>query len=170
MMRLRGSKIGYLGIFTAIGLMLGYIESLFMIPIRIPGIRIGFSNLITIVALYLLGPIEAFLVLIARVILSGILFGNGSSVIYSIAGAIFSFIFMYVGKKLNVFSEVGVSVIGGVCHNMAQLLVASILTGSMKVLYYGPVLTIFGCIAGIIIGFISIVIIRRMKMINSFKT
>lgn len=166
MMRLRSSKIGFLGIFTTIGLMLSYIESLFMIPIRVPGIKIGLSNLITVVILYLMGPLEAFFVLIARVILSGILFGNASSVIYSIAGALISFCFMILLKKTNVFSEVGVSVIGGVSHNIAQLFMAIILTGSVKVLYYAPALAIFGCIAGIIIGFISIVIIRRLKKLD----
>lgn len=166
MMRLRSSKIASLGVLTAVGLLISYVESLFIIPIKVPGVRIGLSNLITIIVMYIFGPIEAFMVLITRVLLSGILFGNGLSLAYSISGAIFSYLLMVGFKRIKAFSIVGISVIGGVAHNIAQLIVAAFIMGNINVLYYLPVLLIFGCIAGFIIGMLSDVIFKRLNRVN----
>lgn len=155
-------KITILGLLTALGILLGYIESLFIIPIRVPGIRLGISNIITVFCLYLFGPYEAFSVLISRVLLSGLMFGNGISILYSISGAIISLIVMSLAKRYLNFSVVGISVLGGVFHNIAQLVVATILVQNYSVLVYAPFLVMVGVIAGVIIGIISDLLIKRL--------
>ena len=116
-------------LFAAIGLILGYIESFIVIPIRVPGIRIGLANIITVITLYLFGPYVTAAVLFARVILSGMLFGSGLSFIYSITGAVLAYFCMLVFKKFG-FSIYGVSISGAVIHNIAQTVVAFFAVGS----------------------------------------
>ena len=161
-MQLRNKHVAFLGLMVALGLLFGYIESMFVLPVRIPGIRIGFSNIITVVTLYIMGPVNAFIVSIARVILSGVLFGNGISIIYALAGAIVSYTGMFVVYKINRFSAVGVSVIGGVLHNVGQIVAAMIITESVNVIYYIPVLIIVGTLAGCLVGIVSNILINRL--------
>lgn len=161
-MQLRNNKVAVLGVFTAVGLLLGYIESLFVIPIKIPGVRIGLSNLIIVLVLYLFGPTSAFLVLIVKVLLSGILFGSGVSLLYSLGGALLSFIFMLIIYKCKYVSVAGVSTVGGVMHNIGQIFVASFLASNYSLLYYIPVLILSGCIAGFIIGILALMLIKRL--------
>lgn len=152
-----------LGVLVTLGILFGYIESLIFIPIRIPGIKMGISNIVSVVSLYLLGPIDALVVSILRVLLSGILFGSGFSILYSISGAIISFLLMFFAYKHNIFSVIGVSVIGGVAHNIGQLLIAGIVVKLPAVVSYTPWLIIFGVIAGLIVGLVSSIIINRLR-------
>lgn len=152
-----------LGVLVTLGILFGYIESLISIPIRIPGIKIGISNIVSVVSLYLLGPIDALVVSILRVLLSGILFGSGFSILYSISGAIISFLLMLLAYKLDIFSVIGVSVIGGVAHNIGQLLIACIVVKLPAIMGYTPWLIIFGVVAGLIVGAVSNIIINRLR-------
>lgn len=161
-MRLPTKNITTLGIMASIGILLGYIESFISLPIRVPGIKLGLSNCITVLVLYLFGPIEAFVVLLVRVLLSGFLFGSGFSIIYSLVGGLFSFFIMFLLYKSDKISIIGLSVLGGVSHNFAQLLLATIVVRSMDALYYLPILIISGIIAGLIVGIVSINLYKRL--------
>ncbi len=141
--------------------MLGYIESFIVIPIRVPGLRIGLANIITVLGIYLLNPAEAAAVLFIRVALSALLFGSPVSFIYSITGAVFAFAGMLFLSKRG-FSVYGVSVFGAAVHNIAQIAAACVLVGSVYVVYYLPALIIAGVIAGLLIGFLSDVLIRKL--------
>ena len=121
-------KISFIGLFSTLALLFGYIENLIVLPVRIPGIKLGISNIVTLVALYLFGPLYAFMVMIIKVLLTNILFGNGLGIIYSMTGAAFSFALMIFAYKIKCFSIVGVSVAGAVFHNIGQLMVAVLLT------------------------------------------
>ena len=144
-----------MGLLTALGLIIGYIEFLIPIPLGIPGVKPGFANIVIVWALYSLGPWEALMINGMRIFLSGFLFGNFSMILYSLAGAAVSFLCMCLAKKSGLFSMTGVSMIGGVMHNMGQLLVAMAVLETVSLVYYGPVLMAAGVITGLLIGIVT---------------
>lgn len=144
-----------MGLLTALGLIIGYIEFLIPIPLGIPGVKPGFTNIVIVWALYSLGPWEALMINGMRIFLSGFLFGNFSMILYSLAGAAVSFLCMCLAKKSGLFSMTGVSMIGGVMHNMGQLLVAMAVLETVSLVYYGPVLLAAGVITGLLIGIVT---------------
>lgn len=144
-----------MGLLTALGLIIGYIEFLIPIPLGIPGMKPGFANIVIVWALYSLGPWEALMINGMRIFLSGFLFGNFSMILYSLAGAAVSFLCMCLAKKSGLFSMTGVSMIGGVMHNMGQLLVAMAVLETVSLVYYGPVLLAAGVITGLLIGIVT---------------
>lgn len=144
-----------MGLLTALGLIIGYIEFLIPIPLGIPGVKPGFANIVIVWALYSLGPWEALMINGMRIFLSGFLFGNFSMILYSLAGAAVSFLCMCLAKKSGLFSTTGVSMIGGVMHNMGQLLVAMAVLETVSLVYYGPVLLAAGVITGLLIGIVT---------------
>lgn len=165
MMRFSTSKITFLGIMASIGIIIGYLESLIILPISVPGIKLGLSNIVTVLVLYLYGPIEAAVVLLVRVLLSGLMFGSLSGIIYSISGAVFSFLAMRLIYKSDKVSCIGVSALGGVIHNMAQLFIAALVLGSYYVFYYVPALMIAGVLAGVLVGLIGNILVTRLKTV-----
>ena len=144
-----------MGLLTALGLIIGYIEFLIPIPLGIPGVKPGFANIVIVWALYTLGPVEALMINGMRIFLSGFLFGNFSMILYSLAGAVVSFCCMCLAKKSGLFSMAGVSIVGGVMHNVGQLLVAMAVLETVNLIYYGPVLLIAGVITGLLIGIVT---------------
>ena len=144
-----------MGLLTALGLIIGYIEFLIPIPLGLPGVKPGFANIVIVWALYSLGPWEALMINGMRIFLSGFLFGNFSMILYSLAGAAVSFLCMCLAKKSGLFSMTGVSMIGGVMHNMGQLLVAMAVLETVSLVYYGPVLLAAGVITGLLIGIVT---------------
>ena len=144
-----------MGLLTALGLIIGYIEFLIPIPLGIPGVKPGFANIVIVWALYSLGPWEALMINGMRIFLSGFLFGNFYMILYSLAGAAVSFLCMCLAKKSGLFSMTGVSMIGGVMHNMGQLLVAMAVLETVSLVYYGPVLLAAGVITGLLIGIVT---------------
>lgn len=164
-MQLHTKRMTLLASLSAIGILLGYLESFIVLPIRIPGIKLGLSNCITIIAIYLFGPVEGLIVLFVRVLLSGLLFGSLFSLIYSLSGALLSFVIMVAIYRNSRISCIGVSVVGGVSHNIAQLIAASVLLESGEIFVYLPVLIIAGVFAGFVVGIISKYLINR---INNF--
>jgi heptaprenyl diphosphate synthase len=142
---------------TALASVIGYLELL--IPINlfgIPGVKLGLANIVSLIALYLFGPFYAYLIMIARVLLTGVMFGNMYAIIYSLAGGFISITVMLLLKRSGAFSMTGVSAAGGAFHNIGQLIVAVISLGSLNILYYIPMLvitgTLFGCVTGILAG------------------
>lgn len=145
-------KVAFLGMFTALGLVLGWLESLVPIYPVVPGMKIGLANLVTLLVLYRFGWKEAGCVNLLRVGLSSMLFGNFSLFIYSLSGAGLSLFTMIFLKKTDKFSVTGVSVAGGVMHNVGQLIMAVILMETAVIAYYLPVLLVSGVISGLLIG------------------
>lgn len=160
------SKAAYLGVFVALAMIFSYLESFIPIPIGIPGIKLGLANLLVVVALYKIGTREAFAISVIRIVLSGFIFANLFSIIYSLAGGILSFGVMWMLKKNGSFSVYGVSMAGGVCHNIGQLLIAMYIVETFSVAYYVPVLMVAGVITGLIIGVGANEIIKRL---NNFE-
>lgn len=145
-------KTAVLSMLTGVALMLSYVESLIPLTPGIPGIKPGLGNLAVVLCLYLYGWKEAMSVNLARVLLSSLLFGNLYMVLYSLAGAALSFTAMLAARRLRCFSVVGVSVCGGVFHNIGQLVVAMAVVQTVWVGYYLPWLLAAGCVTGVFIG------------------
>lgn len=151
---------------TALALIFSYVEFLLPISIGIPGIKLGLANIVIVIALYTLGTSYAFAINIVRIILSALLFGSMYSFVYSLAGGLLSFVVMYILYRCKVFSIVGVSMGGGVFHNMGQLMASAVVLQSPKIFSYFPVLCISGIITGIFIGIVSNLVVRRVEEIN----
>ena len=130
------TKVAYFGVFTALALIFSYVESLIPFHIGIPGVKLGLANLIVVVALYKMGTEEAYALSVARIVLSGFLFANLFSIIYSLAG--------------------------GVMHNVGQLLIAMLIVETFSVSYYLPVLLVAGAITGLVIGILAEAMLKRL--------
>ena len=159
----RGSaRIAACGVLTALALIFSYIEFLVPLPIAIPGIKLGLANIVCLVCLYALGEKHAFLINVTRIALAALLFGSVFSALYALAGGIVSFAVMALLKRTKRFSVCGVSMAGGVFHNLAQLAVAGLLVESAQVFYYFPVLLLSGMATGIGIGILATLILRSI--------
>lgn len=145
-------RAAYLGMFTALGLVLGWLEVLLPIYPMVPGMKIGLANLVTLLVLYRFGWKEAAGVNLLRIGLSSILFGTVTMLFYSLAGAVLSLLGMTLLKKTGRFSVLGVSVAGGVLHNTAQMAVAVFLIENSAILYGLPLLMLSGVISGLLVG------------------
>ena len=158
-------RIAYLGMLTALAMIMSYVESLVPIGLGIPGIKIGLANLVVLTGLYYLKPQEVFLVSVTRILLIGLLFGNGVSIIYSLAGGIVSFFVMLLLKKTGAFSVAGASVAGAVSHNTAQLMCAALIVRTAGIIWYAPMLLAAGVAAGLLIGLLSVRILPVLRRI-----
>ena len=161
-MPLLSRKTAFCGLVLALALIAGYVESLIPVAVAIPGIKLGTANSVILILLYMVGVKEAFIVNISRVVLSGFLFGSMSSILYSLSGAIVSLLIMTMLKKTDRFSISGVSMAGGVAHNIGQLTMAALVLETSAVWYYLPVLIISGSLTGLLIGFLTGEIRRRI--------
>lgn len=167
-MRERGSakKVALFGMLVALGFVFGFVEFMLPINLGIPGVKLGLANLVTVVALYTMGPAEAIAVSVVRVMLSGFTFGSISMMLYSLAGALLSFGVMALLKKTGKFGIIGVSTAGGVAHNVGQLVVAAAVLETANTFYYFPVLLAAGVVTGALIGFVSKLILERLKHVK----
>ena len=146
-------------------MILSYIESILPVFVGIPGAKLGLPNMVIVLLLYLIGAKEAVCVNILRILLSGFLFGNLFSILYSLAGGLLSLAVMVILKKRGSFSVFGVSMAGGVFHNVGQLIVAMLVVETFSVAYYVPVLLIAGVITGFIIGVVANEMLKRLGSI-----
>lgn len=156
------NRVAYFGVFTALALIFSYVESLIPISLGIPGVKLGLANLIIVIALYKMPLGQVYLLGIVRVLLSGFIFGNYFSIIYSLAGGLLSLTVMAVLKKAGGFSIAGISIAGGVFHNVGQLLVAMAVVETFQVAYYVPVLLFAGLITGFLIGITAREMLKRL--------
>lgn len=155
-------RTAQLGLFLALALILAYVESLIPFSFGIPGIKLGLPNLVVVLLLCGTGGNnvrDALIVNILRIVLSGFLFGNLYTIMYSLAGAALSFIAMLIGRRMRCFSVVGISVLGGVFHNIGQIIVAMFVVETVYVGYYVPVLITAGTVTGAILGIVAMELI-----------
>ena len=145
-------------------LILSFVESRIPALVAVPGIKAGLANIAVIFALYKMGAREATVVSFLRILIVSMLFGSVASLIYSIAGAVLSLTAMILLKKLTPLTEVGVSVCGGVMHNVGQIIAASLMLNTNVVVYYLPFLFISGILAGTAIGVASALLIKRIPI------
>ena len=151
----KSRKVAYYGIFAALAILMGYVETLIPMPVPIPGIKIGLSNIVVLLALYVMGSKEGFAISVVRVAVSALLFKGFAGFWYSFAGAALSYIVMMPLSRSKKVSVIGTSVAGGVSHNIGQIIVACFVLGRNVVLYLIPVLMVSGVVTGIGIGLVA---------------
>lgn len=159
---MKTKKVTVMAMCIALAMVLSYVESQIPSP-GIPGVKLGLANLVVIFALYKLGWKEAAGISLLRVLLVSLLFGHAASLLYSASGAVLSLAGMILLRRLDRLSCVAVSVLGGVLHNLGQILMAWALMGP-NVVYYLPVLIFSGTVAGVAIGAVSALLVRRLDL------
>ena len=156
--------IAQLGMFIAVAMVFSYIESFIRIDIAVPGIKLGLANLAVLFILDRYSAKEAALVSVVRILVIGFMFGNLFSILYSMAGAALSLTVMNLLKKHSGFSLIGISVAGGVTHNIGQLIVAMIVVSNTSLMVYAPALLVAGVLAGILIGVLTKEVVGRLPL------
>ena len=157
-------KVALYGVLTALAFVFSYVEVLIPFSFAVLGMKVGLANLVVVAALYLLGTRTAFGVSVIRILLVGFTFGNLSTMMYSLSGGLLSFAVMAVCKNKTLLHIEGVSMAGGVAHNIGQLLVAAAVVESAALFYYVPVLLVFGLITGGLIGLTAGQLIKRIRI------
>ncbi|HHV13101.1 MAG TPA: Gx transporter family protein [Clostridiales bacterium] len=157
------NRITTYGLLVALAFILSYIENLIPIPVPIPGIKLGMANLVVITALYSLGIKEALSLSILRIILVSFTYGSPSTMLFSLAGGLLSWGIMALFKNGKLFSFVGVSILGGIFHNVGQILTAVFVVENINIVYYLPFLLISGVFTGALIGILGAMILKRLK-------
>ena len=157
-------KTAYLGLFAAVAIIFGYVESLIPFFAGIPGMKLGLANLAVLFILETYTWKEAAFVSVVRILVIGFLFGNMFSILYSLAGAGLSLTVMTLTKKFSGFSLMGVSVAGGVSHNIGQLIVAALIVENTSLFYYAPALLISGVVTGLLIGLLTREVTKRIRL------
>ena len=163
-------RLTLLGLATSVALILSYVEAV-LPPLftAVPGIKAGLPNIVIVFLLYRLGVKEAAIVSLVRMLLVTVLFGNPVMLLYSVAGAFLSLALMALCKKADLLSTVGVSIVGGVAHNLGQILVAICILETVEIGYYMIVLAISGTLAGILIGLAGAAMLKGLKNFNLLK-
>lgn len=159
----KSGKAAFAGICVALALILAYAES--MLPplfSAVPGIKMGLPNIIIVFLLYRRGPVFAGIVSLLRILLVSMLFGNAVALLYSLAGGIVSLCVMVLLRKLDFLSPVGVSVAGGITHNIGQIVMAVLLLDTVQLGYYLVILTVTGTVAGVVIGLCGALLVKRI--------
>lgn len=160
-----GKSLALLGMLLGLALLCSYVETLIPFHFRIPGIKLGLANIVVVIAMYLIGPKEALLITVARIFLSGLLFGNMFAVVYSLAGGLLSFFVMFLLKTKIKLHVISVSAAGGISHNLGQLIVAALVVENINLLYYMSVLFFAGLLTGLLIGIVSREILARLSAV-----
>ena len=160
---MKTKKVAFLGLSIALAMILSFVESQIPALVAIPGIKVGLPNLVMVFLLYRVGWRETVTVSIIRIILVSMLFGNVQTITFSLAGAVLSLLGMILLKKLGLFSCITVSIVGGILHNVGQIIAACFWTQTAEIAYYLPVLLVSGTIAGTAIGIVSGLLVKRLE-------
>lgn len=158
-------KVALYGMLIALAFVFSYIEVLIPFNFGMPGIKLGLANIVVLMALYSIGYRGAFLISCIRMVLVSFTFGNTFSLLYSLSGGILSFTIMSLVKKSNKFTSVGVSVAGGVSHNIGQILIAMLILETETLKYYLPFLLVAGSITGFLIGLLGNLLLSVQKKV-----
>lgn len=157
-----GKKVARYGLLVALALVLSWLESLIPAFFAAPGMKLGLTNLVVLLALYRMGERSAVFVNLLRIALVAMLFGNAYALAYSLAGGLLSGAVMILLKRSGRFGMAGVSVAGGLAHNLGQILVAMLLLDTWQIVGYLPALWIGGMAAGLAVGLLGGELVRRL--------
>ena len=164
--RMSTQTIALCGLLTALALVLGYVESMIPIVVGVPGIKLGLSNGVLIFALYALSTPIAWMLMLVKVVLSGLLFGGVSTMMYSLAGGVLSMLVMMLLKRIKGVSPITVSMAGGVAHNVGQTALAMVILHTSKLLYYMAILMLVGLATGALTGVCAAAVLKHMKALG----
>lgn len=159
----KSRTVALYGVLIALAMVLSFVESLIPLPVPVPGVKLGLANLVTVAGLYLVGIPGTFFITLVRIVLVGFSFGNPFSMIYGLSGSILSLLVMAAARKSGHFRVTGVSILGGVFHNLGQLAFAALIVENPKLFYYFPALLAAGTIAGTVIGILGGIMTERLR-------
>ena len=151
------------GLLTALMLVLGYVESLIPIPSAVPGIKLGLANSVLLYAVYMLSLPTAWLLMVLKVLLSALLFGGVNTMLFSFAGGVVSMAGMCLLKKGMGVNPVVVSAVGGMLHNVGQVLMAMLMLHTAGLLGYMALLMAVGLVTGIVTGIAAQMTMKHLK-------
>ena len=151
------------GMLIGLACIFSYVEAMIPMPVPVPGVKLGLANLVNVVGLYTVGLAGTAAVGLVRIVLVGFTFGNTFSMVYGLAGGILSMAVMAGAKRCGWFRTAGISILGGVFHNVGQLLSAALVTGTAGVFSYFPVLLAAGVVTGGVIGLLGGMVVERIK-------
>ena len=159
---LRTKKLALSAILAALAMILSYVEAMVPMPVPIPGIKLGLANLVILLAIYRLGFKYALAINCIRIFVTGLLFAGVFGILYSLAGGLLSLLVMYLLYRTEIFSMVGVSMAGGVAHNLGQLLTACLIMSNIRLMSYFAVLLFAGIGSGILMGIVAWLVCQRL--------
>lgn len=170
-MKLTTKQLTLCAMLTAMALALSYLENFFplSLAIPIPGIKLGLANIVTVFALYALGPVQALLILLARCILGAVFAGNMNALLFSLLGGVTAMLVMILLSRLRRLSIYGVSVGGAAAHNCGQVAAAILTLGNTAPLYYLPVLLGVSLFAGALTGLIAACLFQALAHTDLMK-
>ena len=160
-------KVALYGILIALAFIFSYVEALIPLPVPVPGMKLGLANLVNVVGIYTVGAAGTIAVGLIRIVMVGFTFSNPGSMLYALSGGVLSLAAMALAKKMDWFDKTGVSILGGVCHNIGQLSMAAWITGTAGVFSYLPVLLVAGVITGAVIGLLGGLVTERIAPVVS---
>lgn len=165
----RTSRLAFAAMFAALALIFSYVEVLIPVPVPIPGVKLGIANLVILIAIYRMNFRYAFAINLVRICVAGLLFNGLFGMLYSLSGGLLSLLVMYALQKTGMFSMVGISMAGGVMHNLGQLALACAIVSNLTLMSYFSVLMFSGLISGILIGILSYIIEKRLPEFIGIK-
>ncbi len=165
----RSRRIALAAVCTALALLLSYVESLFPLPVPVPGVKLGLANTVVLVLLLKEDRLSAFFVSVVRVMLSAALFSGFSGFLYALSGSLVSFFIMLSALRVSRLGSVGVSVLGGVSHSLAQLCVAVLVTHTPQLFSYAGVLMAAGTASGVLTGLIAGAVAKLLPGFTGMK-
>lgn len=167
-------KTVMIAIFAAVAVVLSIAESMIPVNIQIPGAKLGLANIMILTCLYFLRARDALTLVVLKTILTAFIFGTFSSLLFSLSGSLFSFAIMALLMKLGrrQLSLVGISIAGGIAHNIGQLAAAAIVFSTLNIFYYLPALLISGIATGILVGIAVrylVPALSRLSLFDAFR-
>lgn len=160
--RYRASRLTMAALMAALALIFSYVEAILPLSVGIPGVKLGVANLVVLIALYRLSFRYALSINLVRILVAGLLFSGLFGALYALAGGVLSLLVMEALRRTKLFSMVGVSMAGGVAHNLGQLLVAAAVVENLGMLVYLPILLFSGMTSGILIGIVAYYVEKRL--------
>ncbi len=145
---------------AAVGMLLGYIETLVPLPIPVPGIKLGFANIAILFTLYAVDTRMAAFVAVAKLLVVAFTFGSPFMALFSLGGTALAFVAMVLLKNSKRIGLMGVSAAAAVCHNIGQLCVATFALGTPSVWTLAPILVVAGVVTGCITGLIASLVLK----------
>lgn len=158
-----GRRVALDGILVALAMIFSYIETFIPFNFGVPGIKLGLANLVVLLGLTFLPAVDVLLISVVRIVLSSLLFGNVMSLWYSLAGGLLSFLCMWLLTRREGYSIIGISMAGGVMHNVGQIITAAIIVKTLQLTWYLPVLLVAGLVTGLIIGSLAKLLLPRVQ-------
>ena len=159
---MKAKRLALMGLLTAIALTIFMVEAQIPLPVPIPGVKLGLSNIVTVFAVYLLGTREAALILTARIFLGAVFAGNFSTVFYSAAGGALAIGVTVLYRRASPKSPICIAgILGAIAHSVGQMGAAILISGTPGLIVYLPVMILAGMVTGLFTGLCAQFLVKR---------